>query len=75
MEKETACKVDRNKLIASVYGAGINFETLSRDIGIGKSAFSKKVNGKAPFKAMEIAVIKNKLNLSDSDTCSIFLSL
>ena len=44
---------------------GLNSATLCKQIGICRSAFSKKCNGKSEFKLSEIQAIVNCLELED----------
>lgn len=55
--------MDRYLLEAEIKRKGFTAERLSREIGISKSAFSKKINGKSEFTLGEIQRIVEVLGL------------
>ena len=55
--------MDRYLLEAEIRRRGYTMERLSREIGISKSAFSKKINGKSEFTLGEIQRIVDVLGL------------
>ncbi len=55
--------MDRYLLEAEIKRRGYTMERLSREIGISKSAFSKKINGKSEFTLGEIQRIVDVLGL------------
>lgn len=52
---------------------GDTLKALSKVLGLTTRALCYKVNGKSPFKADEIKIIKEHYNLSDSEVAEIFL--
>ena len=55
--------MNRNLLEYEMKERGYTAEKLSREIGISKSAFSKKINGKSEFTLSEIQGIVTVLKL------------
>lgn len=55
--------MNRNLLEYEMKERGYTAEKLSREIGISKSAFSKKINGKSEFTLSEIQGIVSVLKL------------
>jgi len=60
--KETY-KMDKELLLYEIRKNGMTAEKVSQAIGISKSAFSKKINGKSEFTLSEIQAIVNVLGL------------
>lgn len=55
--------MDKQALQAAIVSQGFTAEKLSKAIGISKSAFSKKINGKSEFTLGEIQKIVEVLEL------------
>lgn len=55
--------MDKQALQAAIVSRGLTAEKLSKAIGISKSAFSKKINGKSEFTLGEIQRIVEVLAL------------
>ena len=53
---------------------GDNFTDLAKYIGISYQALSKKLNGHVDFKRVEIALIKNRYNLTPEEVDFIFFN-
>lgn len=65
--------MEKNLLKARIAEKGKTCENIAEEIGLTKSAFSKRINGKVPFTIREVALIKAALSLNETETCKIFL--
>lgn len=61
-----------NALKAKMVLEGISTEKLAQEIGVSKSAFYRKLNGKTEFTREEIQKIIDVLRISNSDAFKIF---
>lgn len=62
-----------NKLKGKLKEYSFNYDNFSKVMGLSKTAFTNKINGKG-FKDNEIAKIKKILNLTNDEVVEIFLS-
>ena len=51
----------------------VNQEAIAELLGISKSTYSRKENGKIVFKLEEVKLLKEYLNLSEKEIFEIFL--
>lgn len=65
---------DTSKLKAVIENKGIKCSFLADKLGISRQAFSNKLNNKTPFKATEIKIICDTLDINKRDCFIIFLS-
>ncbi len=65
---------NRELLRKHIKESGIKMKYLASACGITAQAFSSKMVGKSEFNASEMAVLKEKLGLSDGDFLTIFFS-
>lgn len=57
-----------------IKGAGVSISFIARVLGISRTAFYKKLNGKTEFKAVEIKKICEALHLSAEKREDIFFA-
>ena len=60
------------KLKAAMALEGLTAVQMQKKIGVGKSAWFRKLNGTSQFTQTEICRIRNILNLNDRQTAEIF---
>lgn len=63
---------NRELLRKRIKESGIKMKYLASECGITAQAFSSKMVGKSEFNATEMAVLREKLELSDGDFLTIF---
>lgn len=63
---------NRDMLRKRITERGIKMKHLAIACGISAQAFSSKMVGKSEFNASEMAILKEKLALSDSEFIAIF---
>lgn len=63
---------NRELLRKYITDRGLKMKHLADECGISAQAFSAKMVGKSEFNASEMAVLKEKLGLSDSEFITIF---
>lgn len=61
-------------LKAAMVIAGLTTADMLRELGIGKSAWFRKLNGKSQFTQKEICKIRQVLKLTDRQTVEIFFA-
>lgn len=52
--------------------SGLKLTYIAERLGLTYQGFSKKLKGETEFKASEIAILKDVLNLTDADVQAIF---
>ena len=57
-----------------IKNSGFKLSYIATQLGLSYTSIKKKMKGEVEFKATEIAVLKQILNLSDSDINLIFFS-
>lgn len=65
---------NRELLRERIKESGMKMKYLASECGITAQAFSHKMVGKSDFNATEMAVLREKLELSDGDFLTIFFS-
>lgn len=60
------------RLIFLMQKNGDRSQELARAIGVSRSCFSAKINGKSNFNQREIRMIKERYSLSPEDLCLTF---
>ena len=65
---------DSVKLKEAIEKTGIKKNFIAKQLGISPQGYQKKENGLIEFKASEISIMKDILNLSAKETNDIFLS-
>lgn len=60
------------KLKAAMALEGMTTAQIQKEVGIGKSAWFRKLNGTSQFTQPEICRIRKALNLNDQQTMEIF---
>lgn len=65
---------NRGLLRERIKESGMKMKYLASECGITAQAFSSKMVGKSDFNATEMAVLREKLELSDSDFLTIFFT-
>lgn len=67
-------KFNYNRLKAERIAKGLTVQQMADELGISKSTYSKKENGKLPVTVEDFSVISNKLGIP-IDQISIFFTL
>lgn len=62
-----------NKLKGKLKEYSFNYDNFSKVIGLSKTAFTNKINGKG-FKDKEIAKMKKIFNLNNDEVVEIFIN-
>ena len=65
-------RVNTRKLKAAMALEGMTAAQMQKEVGIGKSAWFRKLNGTSQFTQTEICRIRSVLNLNDQQTMDIF---
>ena len=65
---------DSAKLKDVIKSSGLKKNYIAERLGISPQGYQKKENGLIEFKASEVAIMKDILNLSAKQTAEIFLS-
>ena len=63
-----------NKIKGKLKENNLTYADISLTLGISRTAFNDKINGKRKFYVDEIKEISKKLNLTDEEKINIFLS-
>lgn len=66
--------MDTNKIKGKLKENNLTYEDMSTALGISKTAFNDKINGKRKFYINEIKEMSKKLNLTDEEKINIFLN-
>jgi hypothetical protein len=64
--------MDKHLLNYRIGTKGVTTDSFCEQLGLSKSAFYRKRNGRSEFSAREIRDIKNLLQLSDNEVDAIF---
>lgn len=67
-------KFNYNRLKAERIAKGYTVQEMADVLGVTKSAYSKKENGKSPFTVDDLAAISSKLDITQ-DNIDIFFTL
>lgn len=65
---------DSNMLNAAIDDSGITITAIAKKLGITREGFYKKLNNKTEFKASEVKIMQNILNLSNKKRDEIFFA-
>ena len=65
--------INTNKLKAAIYESGLTIKQLAKAMGIQYNLFSKKINGRSGFTAVQAFTICILLGLSMETAMQIFL--
>lgn len=65
---------DTKSLKKKIKDSGLTMTAISRKVGITREALYNKMSGESEFKASEIAVISEALNLSSKERDYIFFA-
>ena len=63
-----------NKIKGKLKENNLTYADISLTLGISRTAFNDKINGKRKFYVDEIKELSKKLNLTDEEKINIFLS-
>ena len=63
-----------NKIKGKLKENNLTYADISLTLGISRTAFNDKINGKRKFQVDEIKEMSKKLNLTDEEKINIFLS-
>lgn len=63
-----------NKIKGKLKENNLTYADISLTLGISRTAFNDKINGKRRFYVDEIKEMSKKLNLTDEEKINIFLS-
>ena len=66
--------VNKYKLLGRIKECGKTADSFSKELGMARSTFSKKCNGRSEFTQSEICDIVRILALSNDDVVDIFFS-
>ena len=66
--------MDLNKIKGKLKENNLTYEDISMTLGISRTTFNEKINGKKKFYIDEIKELSKKLNLTDEEKINIFLS-
>lgn len=66
--------MNRKELKSAMARYGDTQKKLAEAIGLNTSNLNSRINGHVDFRASEIAVIKRRYGLSDTDTAVIFFT-
>jgi hypothetical protein len=64
--------IDSEGLLDKIDKSGLKIKYLCEKIGISRTAFNKKVQGKTPFRASEIYVLQDLCRITDKEALKIF---
>lgn len=65
--------MDLQRLNAIIRERGDSIRMIAKAGGVGATMLGRKLAGKAPFNAREIAFLKKRFNLSPEETVAIFV--
>lgn len=66
--------MDLNKIKGKLKENNLTYEDISMTLGISRTTFNDKINGKKKFYIDEIKELSKKLNLTDEEKINIFLN-
>ena len=66
--------MDLNKIKGKLKENNLTYGDISMTLGISRTTFNDKINGKKKFYIDEIKELSKKLNLTDEEEISIFLN-
>lgn len=67
-------KVDQKSLKQHIDDKGLKIKYLAKELGLSYESTCRKVRGESDFKATEIGIVANILELTNDDICSIFFT-
>lgn len=66
--------VDTNKLKQKIKEKGLKFGYLAQLLGISENTFTKKMKGIVDFKATELKILRDVLELTNEELDSVFFA-